>query len=127
MNKKRDYRSAGSLTTLVRAAFGEDANAVEDYLATLSRLFDPVYLRGEKPEDPAGMQAQWQQAKATIAAFREQYLTAKGDVNPSWRYLTHHADIATLYADTLIAFKGGEVSGKTVGVQSKQSIQNLIS
>ncbi len=92
------------------AAFGEDAKAVEDYLATLSRLFDPVYLRGEKPEDPAGMQAQWQQAKATIAAFREQYLTAKGDVNPSWRYLTHHADIATLYADTLIAFKGTDVT-----------------
>lgn len=27
---------------------------------------------------------------------------------------------------TLIVFKGGEVSGRTVGVQSKQALQNLL-
>jgi len=88
------------------AAFGEDAPAVEAYMATLSRLFDPAYLRGDKPADPEGMTASWQEAKEVIAAFREQYLMTKGEENPSWRYLVYHADIATLFADALIACKG---------------------
>jgi len=92
------------------AAFGEEATAVETYLATLSRLFDPAYLRGDKPADPQGMTASWQEAKEVIAAFRAQYLNDKDHANPSWRYLYHHADIATLYADTLIAFKGTNVT-----------------
>ncbi len=94
------------------AAFGEDGPAVEAYMATLSRLFDPVYLRGEKPADPEGMTASWQEAKEVIATFREQYLTTKGDQNPSWRLLCHHADIALLYADAVIAYKGVDVTDK---------------
>ncbi len=92
------------------AAFGEDGPAVEAYMATLSRLFDPVYLRGEKQDDPEGMTASWQEAKAVITAFRQQYLSARGNVNPSWRLLFHHADIALLYADALIAYKGTNVT-----------------
>ncbi len=92
------------------AAFGQDAEAVETYMATLSRLFDPVYLRGEKPSDPEGMTAQWQEAKQVIAAFEAEHLAAKGDSSPSWKYLTYHAHLATLYADALIAFKGVDVT-----------------
>ena len=107
------------------AAFGEDGKAVEDYMATLSRLFDPVYLRGEKPADPAGMEAQWQEAKAVIATFREKYLTAKGDVNPSWKYLTYHADIATQYADTLIAHKGTAATPES-RAQSREALTQCV-
>ena len=89
------------------AAFGEDGKAVEAYLSTLSRLFDPVYMRGEKPKDPEGFARKCREAKSVIAAFKAEQLASKSGINASWEYLGYHAEIADKYADMLIAYSIG--------------------
>ena len=89
------------------AAFGDDGEMVMDYLSTLSTLFDPVYLRGEKPKDPDGVKTRCAEAKKVIKAFRESFAPTYDSDNPSVRLLAYHADVCLSYADLLTAYLGG--------------------
>lgn len=84
------------------SAFGPDGQQVKDYLSKLSELFDPVYLRGEKPGTDAEAAKNFEAAHAHIENFRpviEKHLSIE---NPcwakSWFYLNHHADINSALA-----------------------------
>jgi hypothetical protein len=89
------------------AAFGPDGAAALAYLTQLSELFDPAYLRGEKP----GEDAQAAAALARVATLVDSFLpTIERNVSSgsacwasSWRYLGHHAEIATSLAGALRA------------------------
>ena len=89
------------------AAFGDDGEKIKGYLSTLSDLFDPVYLRGEKPKDPDGIKARCAKAKQVINRFVTEYKPDKNSDNPSVRMLAYHAEICLSYADLLIAYLGG--------------------
>ena len=107
------------------AAFGPDGEACRAYMARLSELFDPPYLRGDKSaiqgeekdlhvwilagaraDANAEAAARLGEIPGVIAAFRpviERNLSAADACHAkSWAYLAAHADLATLLA---LAFK----------------------
>lgn len=87
------------------AAFGAEAKPVENYLSTLSQLFDPAYLRHEKPLDPASVETNMQKAVAMIDAF-ELWLSRHGDETPAWKLLRVHAPMARAFAALITAYLG---------------------
>lgn len=84
------------------AAYGKDAEVVEKYMATLSVLFDPVYMRGDKAKDVEGQVANYTKAKAVIEAFCEEHISQKADTSPYWKNLEVHADLCLGYADVVM-------------------------
>ncbi len=88
-----------------RTAFGADGPACLAYCAELSRLFDPPYLRGEKPRGDPPVAASYARLPATIAAFRPTIRRNLGAADPcharSWHYLDAHADVCELLAGAL--------------------------
>ena len=95
-------------------AFGEDADACLCYMASLSELFDPVYLRGDKGEavNP-GMVEKLARIPALVAAFKpviDRNLSARDTaVALSWRYLSDHSQMVIMLADALKARAGGDM------------------
>lgn len=87
------------------AAFGTDGRDCLTYCEGLSRLFDPPYLRGEKPPHDLAAAAAYARIPATIAAFRptiRRNLEASNRCHArSWHYLDRHADICLLLAEAL--------------------------
>jgi len=87
------------------AAFGPEGQAVLAYLTQLSELFDPAYLRGEKPIEDKHAAA----ALGRVATIVNSFLpTIEGNSdsatacwNRSWQYLRHHAEIARALASAL--------------------------
>ncbi|HMP42770.1 MAG TPA: DUF4838 domain-containing protein, partial [Roseiflexaceae bacterium] len=87
------------------AAFGPEGSHAQAYLAQISQLFDPAYLRGEKPD--AGVPAA--AALAQVAGVVDQFLpTIERNMmldTPcwarSWFYLQHHAAIVNGLAAAL--------------------------
>lgn len=94
------------------AAFGPDGPGCYNYLKRLSELFDPVYLRGEKPEvDPERARA-FSEVLRVIEEFKP---VIERNINlpdkcqaTSWRYLKHHADIYGALAAALEARARGD-------------------
>ncbi len=91
------------------AAYGEYADAVEEYMSTLSKLFVPEVLRGEKPYDAKEMTEKYEQAKQVVKEFENNYILKLQDTSKLWKYLFHHAQLVKIYADVYIArFNGNE-------------------
>ncbi len=93
-----------------KAAFGEDGEAVMSYTRTLSRLFDPVYLRGEKPP-AANSEARenLRAAQVCIRTFQTEYLEQRKDASPAWKYLYYHGELCLILADLLLARSYGDM------------------
>ena len=89
------------------AAFGQDGQKVENYLSTLSHLFDPVYLRGNKSVSHEDAIKNLLKVKEVIKEFSQKEIRVKANTSPDWKYLSSHAEMATLFADTLIARLSG--------------------
>ncbi len=88
-----------------RSAFGADGLACLDYCRRLSRLFDPPYLRGEKPRRDAAVAEAYARLPAIIDAFRpiiQRNLNAADPCHArSWRYLDTHAEVCLHLAQAL--------------------------
>lgn len=84
------------------ATFGDDASKVENYMRTLSELFDPEYMRGEKAKDVEGITKKFGEAKEVIEKFLAENILAKENSSPYWKNLKYHADMSIRYADTVI-------------------------
>ena len=87
------------------SAFGEDADQAGSYLASLSRLFDPPYLRGERIDGDEEAAQRLDQVPALVDAFQPTIDRNQQHPNPavraSWRYLAYHADYCRLLARCL--------------------------
>ncbi len=90
------------------AAFGEDAEVVEAYLSTLSKLFCPKFMRNESSLTNEEMAASVREAKRTVIEFNADHIKAKKDISIDWKLLDYHADICIMYADMLLAGLGGD-------------------
>jgi len=96
-------------------AFGKDAAACRKYMARLSELFDPVYLRGDKGDaiNPE-MVIKLGKISALVADFKPliEHNLASDDpaVACSWLYLSYHAQIVILLADALKARASGNMA-----------------
>ncbi len=98
-----------------RAAFGADGPACLAYCAELSRLFDPPYVRSEKPRhDPATAET-YARIPAVIEAFRPVIRRNLGAADPcharSWHYLDVHADVCLHLAEALRLRAAGDEEG----------------
>lgn len=94
-------------------AFGESGEAVCSYMETLSDLFDPPYMRGEKPRVSEEAAKKLKQIQNVIADFRQVIQRNVGasldsTLNKSWEYLSIHANVASLLASALEARAEGK-------------------
>jgi len=92
------------------AAFGEDAEAVENYMKTLSKLFVPAFMRGEKPCTKAQMAESVRAGLRTVDEFSAKYIKLKLTASEDWRHLDYHAEIVRRYADYILAGLRGDES-----------------
>ena len=89
-------------------AFGPDGQACREYMARLSRLFDPPSLRGDSPprasssEQPVPSAAKLakipQEVKAFEPVIERNLRSGEACWTKSWTYLSYHATIATMLA-----------------------------
>jgi len=88
-------------------AFGKDSEKCREYLAGLSELFDPDYLRGKRPIVDKDTAERFSSICAYINEFRHVIETNLKADNPchaaSWNYLRYHADLCSILAVTLEA------------------------
>ncbi len=82
-----------------KSAFGPDWELCRAYLTLLGELFDPVYLRSEKPIVSTEAAERLAKIPAMIQSFAEVIERNIGSENPcwkqSWTYLKYHAEICT--------------------------------
>jgi len=102
-NKKSRFEDVAK--EYFETAYGELGSKIEEYMATLSRLFDPVYLRNERPISQLPQQlANLEEVKKVIAAFKEEVILPNEHRGFIWKNLTYHADICLHFADTYKVF-----------------------
>lgn len=101
-------------TRYFAAAFGEDGDVVRQYLERLSRQFDPVWQRGERPVVDAEQAGYFAEIPAIVDRFRATVYAHMSDlalspaVRRSWEYLTYHADACVRFASACRARAEGK-------------------
>jgi len=96
-----------------QSAYGDDGALVQGYLQQLSALFDPPYLRGEKPQLSAEAAQRFARIPDVVAQFQptiERNLAAAADAcrTTSWRYMQLHAELCIRLAAALEARARGD-------------------
>ncbi len=80
-------------------AFGDEGDQCMKYLAALSGLFDPAYLRGEKPEVNHERYESFCKIKQVINDFRpvieKNIKNTEGCKALSWKYIEFHAKVCS--------------------------------
>jgi len=103
-------------------AFGADGQLCRGYLNMLSELFDPPYLRGEKPRVSEENERQFKQIPAYVEIFRpviKRNLSLADKCHKrSWEIIDYHADICCSLAGILEAYASGEL-GKAMDAWQK--------
>lgn len=84
-----------------RAAFGEEGEAVRQYLKKLSELFLPPYQRMELPQEDQNAAKSFAGAKELAEEFRAQYIDGKAAESLNWKYLSYHAELCIILAQML--------------------------
>jgi hypothetical protein len=118
-NKDADFESAAE--AYFKAAYGEDGPLALDYLNKLSVLFDPPYIRCEKPQ----IDAQKQKDYASIPEFLERFAgiienNQREDKNPdpglrfSWRILGLHKELCEILAKAFARKAAGDKAAETL-------------
>jgi hypothetical protein len=104
-----------------QAAFGSDGTLVARYLAKLSTLFCPPYLRGEKPmvdaEVAAGLAEINQHVQSFLPVIQAHLKTGVGAQARSWEYLAPHGEYCQKLAGALLARANGDQKTATAGWQ----------
>lgn len=94
------------------SAFGPDGTACRTYLERLSALFDPPYLRGERPEGDKDAAKNLTAVPEHIRAFQpvieKNCSLSEPSWARSWQYLRHHAEITSALAQSLAAKASGD-------------------
>lgn len=94
------------------AAFGAHGRACKAYLARLSELFDPPYIRKEKTQESPASKQRFAQIPALVDSFREAIDAGIQSNNrcqqQSWAYLRYHAKLCELLAASLAAKAGAD-------------------
>jgi len=90
------------------AAFGDDWQAVEGYLARISKLFDPSFMRNDHPEAHVDALERMNGVDETVDAFMESHIKKMRYVNDSWNYLWYHAEYCKMYAELVRCYIDGD-------------------
>ena len=97
-----------------KGSFGEDWEACLSYLAKVSRLFDPVYLRGEKDESAhKDAVVKMRQIPLLVNEFKKVIERNIGHENKavalSWKYLLYHSELISTLSYALKARAEGDM------------------
>lgn len=123
----RDGNFADVENEYFTAAFGEDAMVVRDYLSSLSKLFDPELLRGEKSFDAETVIKQYNRAKALVDEFKDTYISKMKSTSKDWEFLFYHAEMVKYYADAYIGrFSKNEEDCKAQFEKLKEYVNNTL-
>lgn len=89
------------------SAFGPDGAACREYMARLTGLFDPVYMRGEQTVVDPEAAERLSRIPAAVREFLPTIERNTSNENPcrakSWEYLRYHAEICTMLSKALEA------------------------
>ena len=94
-------------------AFGEYGEAVEAYLAEITKLFDTPFMRcdykndhidGKYIEAYHNVDERMDKVDALVDEFRKTHLEPNKDVNPSWRYLYVHTEQLKICTEVVRAY-----------------------
>ncbi|HEY3298629.1 MAG TPA: DUF4838 domain-containing protein [Armatimonadota bacterium] len=104
-NSSLDFESIAA--DYFKSAFGPDAALCRTYMDKLTELFDPVYMRAEKPTVSAEAAERLGRVSGVVAEFApviERNMTsANACWSQSWTYLKYHGQICVALAKTLEA------------------------
>ncbi len=109
------------------AGFGPDADKAREYLETMTKLFDPVYMRDEAnavSETAAANLAKVPEAVEQILPVIERNLNAENECwAKSWFYLKHSTEICRLLAKAYGArAKGDKTAAHEAWERTKQYV-----
>ncbi len=93
------------------AAFGDNGAAVMAYLSKITELFDPVFMRNEKPE---AVTTAYDRAESIIEltrSFEASHIEKYKAENASWLYLSYHAEYCRRYAELMKRYAKADTEG----------------
>ena len=114
-NKNADFEETAQ--KYFADAFGADGVKVKEYMALLSELFDPSYLRGEKTVVSKEAKAKFDRIPAVVDEFVkviESNISAEGSAKLEkaqltlWKYLVIHGELCKLCAKTFAYYAAGD-------------------
>ena len=109
------------------AAFGIYADDVEKYLSTLSDLFDPEFVRGEKKKSAETVIRDYTEAKRIITEFAEEFIDKHICLSPDWRYLEIHAQLCLYLCDVYIAiYSENEAQREEIFAKLKEYVYETV-
>jgi hypothetical protein len=130
-----------------QSAFGEDGQLCREYMATLSELFDPAFIRGEKlstgnsAQEVFGLWSLKHDRQEVDSTILEKLGKIPGVVNmfrpviernlvggdpckvKSWEYLQYHADIVTMLSQ---AFKVREEGAREKALELWGQVADIV-
>ncbi|HOJ11959.1 MAG TPA: DUF4838 domain-containing protein [Clostridiales bacterium] len=99
-------------------AFGDDGLKCKRYMEELSKLFNPVYIRGEKGRENKEAAVNLAKVKGVVGSFlpviKKNIKYENNCIAKSWEYLEFHAGLVTRLAD---AFKARAEGNETVAAK----------
>lgn len=109
-------------------AFGAEGKAVMDYLAKLSELFQPPYLRGECSVVDAAIAEKYAQIPGVVDQFAQKIRDVLADTSlnlesaqrKSWEYLVPHGELCKLMAHIF------ECTAKGLWDEAKESFDKTL-
>ncbi len=110
----RDAKFADIARDYFNHAFGRDGIKVWRYLGVLSDMFDPAYLRGEKPTVDDAAARRFAKIPGVVEDFMPTIYRNVSDTyadataKKSWEYLLYHAQAVTMLASAL-AFRADDM------------------
>ncbi len=98
-----------------KGAFGEDWQACLSFMAQISNLFDPVYLRGDKGsnahEDAIEKLARIPKVVQEFTCIINKNVKLENEaLSLSWKYLLYHAQILNMLSQALLARASGDMT-----------------
>ncbi|CAH1221277.1 hypothetical protein PAECIP111891_05150 [Paenibacillus allorhizoplanae] len=109
-NDEADFRQLAKEYFI--ASFGDEGEVCLHYLETISDLFDPPYMRGEKPRISSEAADKLRSVQEIVSDFRPVLERNLGSalhptIAKSWEYLLIHAEMICLLASALEARADG--------------------
>ncbi len=93
-------------------AFGEDAEAVSEYLSKITELFDPAFMRCDNDAAFSTSTQRMDGVDKLVDSFKLSHIDKNKDKDASWKYLWYHAEHCKLYAAVVRAFALGDEAEK---------------
>lgn len=87
--------------TYFRETFSDKGDEVENYLRTLSELFDAEYINGKKPVHAKEDIARYERVIRVINDFVAEQIEPNKTQSIHWEYLSYHAELCLIFAELI--------------------------